>query len=215
MPDDDVNRPIFARFFARVSPAMDQGGMAEHRSRLVAGLTGRVIEVGAGNGLNFDHYPTTVTEVVAVEPEPHLRRLAEQRAGDAPVPIRVIPGTAQRLPAADGEFDAAVCSMVLCTVPDQPRALAEVYRALRPGGELRFLEHVRAERAGLARTQRVLDATVWPLLMGGCHLHRDTAAAIETAGFAVAHLDRMSFPETRLPLPASPHIIGTATHPGA
>lgn len=211
----DISRPIFARFFAWAAPAMDQGGMAEHRERLVAGLSGRVIEIGAGNGLNFPHYPITVTKVVAVEPEPHLRRLAEQQVAGAPVPIRVTAGSADELPAEDGSFDAAVYSLVLCTVPDQPRALGEAYRVVRPGGELRFLEHVRAEGRGWQTTQRVLDATVWPLLMGGCHTHRDTGTAIESAGFAIRTLDRIRFPSPGPPMPTSPHIIGSAIRPTA
>jgi ubiquinone/menaquinone biosynthesis C-methylase UbiE len=122
-------------------------------------------------------------------------------------------GTAGRLPAGDGTFDAAVASFVLCSVPDVPAALAEIRRVLRPGGQLRFFEHVRADTPGLARVQRVLDATVWPTFGGGCHAHRDTLAAIEAAGFTVERVERLRVPETRLPAPTSPHILGTAVSP--
>jgi ubiquinone/menaquinone biosynthesis C-methylase UbiE len=187
--------------------------MGEHRDRLLAGLRGQVIEIGAGNGLNFAHYPREVTRVVAVEPEPYLRRLATAAARRAPVPIEVVGGTAGELPAGAATFDAAIACLVLCSVPDQARALAELYRVLRPGGGLRFFEHVRAEGGGLARVQRLVDATVWPWLVGGCHTGRDTAAAIDRAGFAVERLDRLRFPDSRLPQPTSPHIVGTAVRP--
>lgn len=204
------SHPLFARMFARMAPAMDRNGGAELRRRLLAGLRGRVIEVGAGSGANFAHYPAEVTSVLAVEPEPYLRRLATGAAADAPVPVEVVSGVAEALPAAEAAFDAAVASLMLCSVPDQGRALAEMRRVVRPGGELRFFEHVQATTPGLRRVQRALDATVWPLLLGGCHTGRDTAAAIEAAGFTVRTLDRFAFPEARIPQPSSPHILGIA-----
>jgi MFS family permease len=208
-----VSHPIFARFYAWISPRMEQAGYAEHRDELLDGLTGRVIEIGAGNGMNFAHYPPAVSHVLAVEPEPRLRELAQAKATEGPVPVEVVDATADRLPAADGTFDAAVASLVLCSVPDVPAALAEVRRVVRPGGQLRFLEHVRADTPGLARVQRVLDATLWPTFGGGCHTHRDTRAAIEAAGFTIDDIDHPRIPETRIPAPASPHILGTATNP--
>ncbi|HSR25702.1 MAG TPA: class I SAM-dependent methyltransferase [Candidatus Eisenbacteria bacterium] len=189
---------------------MDRGAAADHRRRLLAGLSGRVVEVGAGNGLNFPHYPSEVAAVVAVEPEPYLRELARRRAAHAPVPVEVVDGVADQLPAGDGTFDAAVTSLVLCSVADPLAALREMHRVVRPGGQLRFYEHVRAEPGRLRRVQRVFDATVWPLLAGGCHTGRDTAAAIEAAGFVIEQLDRFRFPESRMALPTSPHILGTA-----
>ena len=213
MPKTWVSHPIFARVYASVSPGMDQGGVAEHRRRLLAGLTGRVIEVGAGNGLNFAHYPPEVTGVLAVEPELHLRTLAQRNAARAPVPVEVVDGVAEQLPAGEATFDAAVATLMLCSVADQQTALREMYRVLRPGGQLRFFEHVRADRPALAHVQSVLDATVWPTLCGGCHVSRDTAAAIRNAGFTIERLDRFRFPDTRRPLPSSPHILGVASRP--
>lgn len=207
------SRPIFARWYPRASDGMERGGMAERRQVQLAGLSGRVIEVGAGNGLSFAHYPPEVSGVLAVEPEPHLRQLAEREAAHAPVPIEVTGGVAERLPASDGAFDAATVSLVLCSVRDQRAVLRELYRVVRPGGELRFLEHVRADTPGLRRVQRLVDATVWPLLCGGCHSGRDTLAEVEQVGFAVERLDRFVFPDVRLRLPMSQHVLGTATRP--
>jgi ubiquinone/menaquinone biosynthesis C-methylase UbiE len=190
---------------------MEKAGYGERRGQLLAGLTGRVLEVGAGNGMNFAHYPPEVTGVLAVEPEPRLRTLAEDNAEEAPVSIEVIDGTADHLPADDASFDAVVASLVLCTVPDVPVALTEVHRVLKPGGELRFFEHVRADTPRLARVQRLLDATVWPAVGGGCHAHRDTRTAIEDAGFTIKDLEALRIPDTRIPGPTSPHILGIAT----
>ncbi|WP_214110710.1 class I SAM-dependent methyltransferase [Acrocarpospora catenulata] len=202
--------PRYARYYARVSPALERS-LAPHRRALLAGLSGRVVEVGAGNGLNFPHYPPAVTEVLAVEPEPLLRSLAEASAARAAVSIKVVDGVAEDLPAGDASFDAAVTCLVLCTVTDQAGALAELRRVLRPGGELRFLEHVRAESAGRRRVQRVLDATVFPLLVGGCHCGRDTAAAIEAAGFTIGRVKRLGTADTGIPFPSAPQLLGAAT----
>ncbi|MFI8181184.1 class I SAM-dependent methyltransferase [Actinacidiphila glaucinigra] len=216
---EPVHHPLFARFYARCGPVMDaRAGFGAHRETVLAGLTGRVIEIGAGSGLNFRHYPRTVAEVVAIEPERHLRRLAVDAAQHAEVPVDVVPGVAEALPVKSEAFDAAVASLVLCSVRDQKRALAELHRVLRPGGELRLLEHCRAEGRGHAALQWVADRTLWPLLFGGCRTGRDTLAAVEAAGFDVLELRRFHVPERgkglTLPLPSSPHVLATVRRPG-
>jgi ubiquinone/menaquinone biosynthesis C-methylase UbiE len=206
----EVSHPVFARLYARMAPAMERAGAAGYRQRLLDGIAGRVVEVGAGPGVTFAHYPPAVTEVLAVEPEALLRGLAEEAAARAPVRVTVVDAVADRLPAADGAFDAAVVSLVLCSVPDQAAALAELRRVLRPGGRLHFWEHVRADGGALARVQVLLDRTVWPALGGGCHAGRDTAAVIDAAGFTIERLERFRFPDARVPMPTAPQVLGTA-----
>lgn len=205
-----MNRPLFARIQARAAATEERKGGAEYRRRLLTGLGGRVVEVGAGSGVNFAYYPPGVTEVVAVEPEPNLRARAVEAAGRAAVPVRVVAGVAQRLPLADASVDAAVVAGVLCSLPDPVQGLTELARVVRAGGQLRFYEHVRAGRAGLAQLQRLLDATVWPRLFGGCHPARDTEAAIVRGGFAIEACDRFSFRPTLLSVPVAPRILGSA-----
>jgi ubiquinone/menaquinone biosynthesis C-methylase UbiE len=191
-----------------------QKGEAEFRREMLAGLAGRVIEVGAGHGLNFPLYPSTVSEVVAVEPEAVLRRGAENAAKTAPVPVRVVDGVAGRLPADAATFDAAVASLVLCSVSDQAAALGEMYRVLRPGGELRFYEHVVAETPRFAKTQRLVDP-IWTRMAGGCHLDRDTAAAIAAAGFEIEQLRHFRFSASIVDRLASTQILGLARKPAS
>lgn len=204
---DAVHHPIFARVYGRLSRAGEDRGAADHRRRMLDGATGTVVEVGAGNGLNFAHYPPTVASVIAVEPEPHLRRLAHAAAREAPVPVEVQAGTAERLPLGDASCDVAVASLMLCSVSDPAEALAELRRVLRPGGELRFYEHVLSAQPWLARVQRIAQRTVWPMLCGGCHPARDTGAAIAQAGFVIERHETFLFSMSPLQ-PAVPFIVG-------
>lgn len=193
--------PLFARAWTSVLGRNAMGW--SDRADLVEGLRGRVLEVGAGDGLNFEHYGDGVTEVVAVEPEPHLRAAAAARGIQR---VAVLDGVAEALPLEDASVDAVVACLVLCTVGSQDRALAEIGRVLRPGGELRFYEHVAATgRAGRA-AQRALDGSgLWPRLAGGCHLTRDTESAIRAAGFALPAADLRRFRVSLVP-----HVAGRA-----
>lgn len=195
----DHRHPLFARFWAFAGPrAMSK----RDRAALLSGLHGDVVEVGAGDGLNFPFYPPDVASVTAVEPEPSLRARA---AAGAPPQVRVVDGTAERLPVADASADAVVACLVLCSVADQDAALAEVARVLKPGGVLRFYEHVVAENRAGRSAQQVLDRSgLWPTLAAGCHLTRDTRAAMVRNSFALAD-------ERRFSVGGLPHIAGTAT----
>jgi SAM-dependent methyltransferase len=211
VPSDVSTRPLFARCLARSAAISERRGAAVYRQRLLAGLSGRVIEVGAGSGIHFRHYPPTVTEVLAIEPEPHLRAMAQAAARDAPNTVRVEPGMADALPAPDASLDAGVSAALLCSVPDADAALAELARVIRPGGELRFYEHVVSRRAGAARLQRALDRSgVWAHAMGGCHTSRDTEGAIGRAGFRIESIERFTFHPTLLDIPVAPKILGRA-----
>lgn len=202
---ETVRHPIFARLYMLTAPSAE----GEYRRELLAGLSGEVLEVGAGHGLNFAFYPEEVERVIAVEPEPSMRKAAVKAATDAAVRVEVVDGVAGRLPAADASVDAAVASLVLCSVPDQQQALAELRRIVRPGGELRFYEHVIAEGSLPRRLQRLADATFWPHVAGGCHLTRDTGTAIEQAGFEIQSKRRFNF-SPGAPVPPIPHILGVA-----
>jgi ubiquinone/menaquinone biosynthesis C-methylase UbiE len=206
------SHPVFARVYERLAETMERRGGDGHRRRLVAGLAGAVLEVGAGHGINFPYYPPEVERLVAVEPEPYLRAAAQDAARGAAVDVEVHAARAERLPFEADAFDAAVVSLVLCSVDDQDVVLAEIRRVLRPGGTLRVYEHVRSSRAWLSRVQRTVDV-VWPRVAGGCRTSCDTRGRIERAGFVWEELEEFRFPEGRVPLPTSPHVLGHARLP--
>lgn len=198
-----AHRPRLARLVRRTSsrvPCKED----EERCGLLSGLSGRVIEVGAGNGLNFGLYPEAVDEVLAVESEPLLRELAITAAAEAPTRIEVLDGAADELPAARESFDAGVASLLLCSVPDPEPALAELRQVIRVGGELRFYGDAPASKP----LRRFADVAFRPRIGGGV-LHRDAGDAIERAGFQIESLRLFTFTPDP-PMPALPHIMGVA-----
>lgn len=208
---DSLQHPLFARAFARAVGGMDRRGAAGHRRRILAGLQGSAIEIGAGAGSSFPLYPSTVTHVLALEPDDYLRGVAQAAAATAAVPVTVVDAAAERIPAETGSADAVVASLVLCSVKDQAAVLAEIRRVLKPGGTLAYYEHVRSRHPVVATAEDVLTP-VWGRFMGGCHLNRDTLAAITAAGFTVQDNQRFGFAVQRLNPPLA-HILGTATSP--
>ncbi|GII57709.1 methyltransferase type 11 [Planotetraspora thailandica] len=172
----------------------------DERRRLTDGLRGAVLEIGAGDGVKFLCYPDTVREISFAETDPFLLKTVQLACGDGRV--KPVVGDLTGLPLPDGALDAVVCSLVLCTAPDLARALAELKRVLRPGGELRFYEHVRSGNPLTAAAERLVKP-LWPRVSGGCHPGRDTLTAIEAAGFAVEDVSDVSFR-------AVSHVLGRA-----
>lgn len=197
---------LFAALYDRLNATAERTWMGGRRSRLLLGARGSVLEIGGGTGANLPHY-RNVERVVVAEPDPFMRRKLNSKLGQAHVPVETSDADAQRLPFEDGSFDVAVSTLVLCTVPDQRLALAEVQRVLRPGGALLFMEHVRGEGSA-ARWQDRIEP-LWTRLCAGCHPNRDTVAAIEASGFRVGGLERFEPP---VPLSGlTPHVQGSAT----
>jgi ubiquinone/menaquinone biosynthesis C-methylase UbiE len=179
---------LFAAVYERMIAASEDACVRGWRRDLLTDLHGEVLELGAGTGLNLAHYPATVTRLVLTEPDRHMRaRLEARLAAEAPAPaaVEVLDAGADRLPFGDARFDAVVATLVLCSVPDQRAALAEVRRVLRPGGRFVYLEHVAADhRPNRLRWQRRLEP-VWKRVAAGCHLTRRTLEEIRAAGFEV------------------------------
>ena len=207
MTSKTLQHPLFARMWTVMS-AHETPLLRRLRGENLAGLSGRVLEVGAGTGTNFAYYPDTVSEVIALEPETMLAPKAREAAGGVAVPVTVIESTVETMPTSE-PFDAVVCSLVLCSVDDPDGVLRQLNSLLKGGGELRFFEHVASSgwRGGV---QRLADITVWPRIAGNCHTHRKTERAIRGAGFnieAVRHV--WTFPSWA-PFPVSEIALGRA-----
>jgi ubiquinone/menaquinone biosynthesis C-methylase UbiE len=166
----------FARLYDASLAFGEHRGMRARRAALLAGVGGRVLEIGAGTGLNLQHYPAEV-ELTLAEPVAPMRARLEQRVREAGRRAEVLDATAEALPFSDGAFDVVVSTLVLCTVDDPHGALSEVRRVLRPGGQLLFIEHVRADRGARAWLQDRL-ARPWAAVAGGCRCNRPTTAMI-------------------------------------
>src|ERR1700761_1008642 len=205
-----IHNPFFARIWPFVATHETEPIRALRRENL-AGLSGRVLEVGAGIGTNFPHYPASVDEVIAVEPESRLAVQAGAAAEGGATRIGVTSGRVETFSGAE-PFDAVVCSLVLCSVRDPDGVLRRLYSLLRPGGELRYLEHV-ASAGARGRLQRFVDATLWPRLLGNCHTHRDTERSIVEAGFEVQTSRRELTLPAWVPMPVAELLLGRAIRP--
>ncbi len=199
---------VFARLYEPVMRTSEEAGLREMRRTALAGAEGRVLEIGAGTGLNLDRYPTGLGSLTLVEPEePMARQLRERAAGYG---AEVVVAPAEALPVPDASVDTVVSTLVLCTVADPAAATAEIARVLRPGGRLLFLEHVRAADPRLARAQDRWDPA-WRRLGHGCRCNRDTLAVLEAGGLVLGDVEH-----TRIPKAAPiirPAVIGSATRP--
>jgi ubiquinone/menaquinone biosynthesis C-methylase UbiE len=204
----------FSAAYDRGFKASEDAGLREMRRELLAQARGRVLELGAGTGLNLEHYSKGIESLTLVEPDPHMtRQLREKlaRSGRA-AEVSVVEAPGERLPFADGSFDTAVVTLVLCTVPDPETTLAEIKRVLKPDGQLLFLEHVRSRGPELAKWQDRLESP-WRFLADGCHCNRDTVSAISAAGFDLGEVERASLP--KVPPIVRPLARGRAAVPGA
>jgi len=196
---------LFAAFYDRVSKGSEEAGLREERRQLLAAAEGATLEIGAGTGLNLEHYPEAVTRLVLTEPDEHMRRRLARRVSEVRPSTEIVAAGVEGLPFPDGTFDTVVVTFVLCSVPQQEAALAEVARVLKPGGRLLFLEHVRSDDEKLAKWQD----RITPLYnIVGCNPNRDTLAAIEASALAVETVEHGEVPKA--PKVERPMIAGTA-----
>lgn len=208
---------IFAANYDRFMSKTERAGLATRRTALLRSASGEVIEIGGGTGASLPGYGPAVTALTITEPEvPMVRRLQQRARAQAPT-ARVLRAPAEDLPFDDAQFDVVVSVLVLCTVADQPRALRELHRVLRPGGRLLFIEHVRSDQPSLSRWQ---DRLNWlnRIVAHGCNCNRPTLDTIRACGFTITDLERSEL--TGAPPFVRPLVIGTATptgpaHPGA
>ena len=200
-----IRRRLFAALYDRVSKGSEEAGLRGQRRQLLADAAGATLEIGAGTGLNLEHYPEAVTRLVLAEPDEHMRRRLVRRVSEIRPSTEIVAADAEGLPFPDGSFDTVVVTFVLCSVPEQQAALAEVARVLKPGGRLLFLEHVRSDDEKLAKWQDRMR----PLYnVVGCNPNRDTLAAIEASALAVETVEHGEVPKA--PKVERPLIVGTA-----
>ena len=181
--------------------AADRFGLSRRRQRLARDASGRVLEIGAGTGLEFRHYPAAVC-IVAIEPDVAMIERAKTRAAAASAAVTLVVADAAALPFRDGTFDAAISALSFCTIPQPERAASEIRRVLSDSGTARLLEHVRATHQPLAAIRSALTP-LWRRVAGGCHLDRRTADMIRRAGFDVV-VERAAFDGSVVELIARP-----------
>lgn len=203
----------FSAAYDRGFKATEEAGLREMRSELLAQARGRVLELGAGTGLNLEHYPEGIERLTLVEPDPHMTKQLREKLAQAgkSAEISVVEAPGEKLPFPDDSFDTVAVTLVLCTVPDLDATLSEIRRVLQPEGQLLFLEHVRSHSPDLAKWQDRLESP-WRFLADGCHCNRDTVAAIAAAGFEFGEVDEGSLP--KMPAIIRPLARGTASAAG-
>lgn len=183
-----MNVDLFGRLYDPIMEIPENLGLRGLRRELLRGLTGRVLELGVGTGRNLPLHPSSVERLSGIDPDENMLRRAEKRVHQAAFPVELIPAPAEELPFGDDSFDAVVSTLVFCTIPDPPKALQMVRRVLKSGGEFRLLEHVRMEQEPVGWAQEKATP-LWKHVVGGCHLDRDTLAAVREAGFEVERVD--------------------------
>ena len=198
---------IMARVYDPFVWVGELAGMRSRRSVLVGNARGRVVEIGAGTGLNIAHYPDEITELVLTEPDAAMRRRLARRLQRDGRGARIVDAPAERLPLADASVDTVVSTLVLCTVNDPERTLGEIARVLRPDGQLLFIEHVRASSRVLAACQDYL-LRPWRSFAGGCHCNRATVELMRACGFTIAADEDVW---RGMPAIVHPLILGRAT----
>ena len=198
---------LFAALYDRGLKSTEEAGLRQMRRELLAGAGGRVVEIGAGTGVNLDLYPAAVESLALVEPDPHMAKRLRAHLAESSRAAEIVAAPAERLPFASGSVDTAVATLVLCTVPDPIAAVAELARVLKPGGQLLFIEHVRAEDPGLARWQDRLEKP-WRFFGDGCHCNRDTVATRAASRFELGDVERGALPKA--PPIVRPLVRGSA-----
>lgn len=173
---------------ALIHHSMRQRNFAPYRARIIPKARGAVLEIGVGSGLNFPYYSRRVDQIVALDPSPRLLSRAERAASENWPPVELVEGSAEAIPLPDDSIDTVVTTWTLCSIPDIGRALREMRRVLKPDGRLLFVEHGRSPDAGIRRWQNRITPA-WKRIGGGCHLNRDIARLIDSAGFDIDRLE--------------------------
>ena len=208
-PKTGLYRRMMARFYDRMMADYERW-MEARKRELFSDISGRVIEIGPGTGNNFRHLPVSI-DWLGIEPNPYMHAALGRKARAAGIEPRLHTGSAGLLPGADDSADYVISTLVFCSVPDLPQTLAEIYRVLRPGGRLLFLEHVAAARGTGLRLMQNLIRPAWRIIGDGCCVNRETGAAIRAAGFRSVHMEEFRVPRPPAPAFVSPHIMGHAT----
>lgn len=201
---------IFAWGYDRFQAGMEREFFGDVRREMLAGASGRVLEIGSGTGANLEHYPRTIEELVCTEPEEPMARRLRAKGEQSGLPVQVVEAPAERLPFDDDSFDTAVAALVLCTVTDPGAALDEIARVLKPGGRFIFMEHVRATDPGLAKWQDRLHP-LWLRFAHGCHCNRPTLDTIAASPLAIETHREGRIPKA--PPIVRPLVTGVAVAP--